>query len=142
MAGNASIRGHQGQLKFFVDGALAAIANLTKVSIQQKSSFMQSNYVGQPEPEGDQTIEGWEGSMDAEVKDSSIDDMIDALVTNNLNGIGVSDYTLVSTENYADGTSKSWVYYDCQFKMSKEQGGLQEKITKKLDFQCSGRKAL
>jgi hypothetical protein len=30
------------------------------------------------------------------------------------------------------------VYFDCQFKMSKTQGGLSAKMTKKLDFQCSG----
>lgn len=136
---SASIRGHQGQIKFFQDGALLAIVNLTDVDINQDSTFMRSNYVGAPEPEGDQAVDGWSGSCDAEVKDSSIDDLIDALVTNNLNGIGVSDYSMVSTELYADGTSRSYVYYDMQFKMSRKQRGLQDKITKRLDFQASGR---
>jgi hypothetical protein len=139
---SASIRGHQGQLKFFKDGALMPIVNLTKVTINQKSTFYQSNYVGNPEPEGDQSIEGWDGTVDAEVKDASIDDLIDALVTDNLNGIGVADYSFVSTEQYPDGTTSSYVYYDVQFKMSKDQSGLQEKMTKKLDFQASGRKRI
>jgi hypothetical protein len=139
---SASIRGHQGQIKFFENGALFGIANLTNVDINQDSTFSRSNYVGAPEPEGDQAIEGWSGSTDAEVKDSSIDDLIDALVTNNLNGIGVSDYSFVSTEFYADGTTRSYVYYDVQFKMGRKQGGLNEKITKRLDFQASGRKVL
>lgn len=103
---------------------------------------MRAHYVGQPEPEGDQTIEGWSGSVEADVKDAEIDKMIDALVTNNLNGIGVSDYSFVTTENYSDGTTQSYVYYDAQFKMSKKQSGLQEKMTKRVEFQCSGRKAL
>lgn len=135
----ASIRGHQGSFKIFQDGELKNIINITKVDINQKSDFSQSMYVGQPVPEGDQAIMGWEGSIDCEVKDDAIDLFIDALVTNNLNGIGVSDYTFVSTENYADGRSASYVYFDCQFKMSKSQGGLNEKMTKKLDFQSSGR---
>lgn len=139
---NPSIRGHQGQVKFFQNGALVGIVNLTSFDINQDSTFSRSNYVGQPEPEGDQSMEGWSGSGDAEVKDSSIDDFIDALVTNNLNGIGVDDYTVVSTELYGDGTASSYVYYDMQFKMSKKQEGLQSKITKKLDFQASGRKKL
>lgn len=139
---SASIRGHQGQFKIFQDGQLKNIVNITKVDINQKSDFMQSNYVGNPIPEGDQTMMGWEGSIDCEVKDSEIDDFIDALVQNNLNGIGVSDYTFISTENYADGRTSSYVYYDCQFKMSKSQEGLQSKMTKKLDFQCSGRQKL
>jgi hypothetical protein len=136
---SASIRGHQGQFKIFQDGALQNIVNITKVDINQKSDFIQSNYVGNPVPEGDQTIMGFEGSVDLEVKDDVVDTFIDALITNNLNGIGVSDYTFISTENYADGRTSSYVYFDCQFKMSKSQEGLQSKMTKKLDFQCSGR---
>ncbi len=138
----ASIRGHMGQIKFFKDGAQAGIVNLTKVSVAQDSTFMRSNYVGQPIPEGDQSIEGWSGSVDAEVKDAVIDEFMDALIEDNLAGIGVSDYTMVSTENYPNGTSKSYVYFDMQFKMSKEQGGLNEKMTKRLEFQASGRKPL
>lgn len=138
----ASIRGHQGQFKVFQDGQLQNIVNITKVDINQKSDFSQSMYVGNPIPEGDQTIMGWEGSIDLEVKDDEVDQFIDALVTNNLNGIGVSDYTFISTENYPDGRSSSYVYFDCQFKMSKSNGGMNEKITKKLDFQCSGRAKL
>lgn len=139
---SASIRGHQGQIKFFQDGGQLNIVNLTSLDVNQDSTFMRSNYVGQPEPEGDQAIEGWSGSAEAEVKDASIDLMIDALVTNNLNGIGVSAYSFLTTELYADGTTQSYVYYDVQFKMGKKQGGLQEKITKRLEFQASGRKAL
>jgi hypothetical protein len=139
---SASIRGHSGQIKFFKDGGDLEIVNLKTVDINQDSSFMRSFYVGQNVGQGDQSFEGWSGSVDAEVKDSSIDEMIDALVEDNLNGIGVGDYTFVHTENYADGRSKSYVYFDCQFKMSKHQAGLNEKMTKKLDFQASGRKAL
>jgi len=139
---SASIRGHQGQFKIFQDGALQNIVNLTNVEVNQDSTFSRSMYVGQQVPEGDQSIEGWSGSVEAEVKDASIDEFIDALVTNNLNGIGVSDYTFITTENYPDGTSKSYVYFDVQFKMSRRNPGLNEKITKRLEFQASGRIAL
>jgi hypothetical protein len=131
-----------GQIGFQTDGADAGIVNITSFEANQDSSFMRSNYTGQPEPEGDQACEGWSGNLDAEVKDATIDTFIDALVTNNLNGIGVSDYTMILTEDYPDGTTKSYVYYDMQFKMGKKQGGLQSKITKKIEFQASGRKAL
>lgn len=136
---SASIRGHQGQFKVFQDGELQNIVNITNVQIAQDSTFSRSMYVGNPVPEGDQSLEGFSGSIDAEVKDDAVDVFIDALVAANLAGIGVSDYTFISTENYADGRVASYVYFDCQFKMSKTQGGLSAKMTKKLDFQCSGR---
>lgn len=140
--GNASIRGHQGQFKVFRSGADVSIVNLTSVTVNQKSSFSQALYVGNAIPEGDQSFEGWEGSVEAEVKDATIDEFIDALVTDNLNGIGVEDYTFTTTESYPDGTSKSYVYFDVQFKMTRKQGGLNEKMTKTLEFQCSGRQPL
>ncbi|SRR5665213_565829 len=139
---NPSIRGHQGQISFFQNGGDCNIANLTSVDINQDSTFMRSEYVGVAQPEGDQAIMGWSGSVDAEVKDATLDLFIDALVTNNLNGIGVADYTFLSTEQYNDGTTQSYIYFDVQFKLSKKQSGLQAKVTKKLDFQAAGRKPI
>jgi hypothetical protein len=139
---SASIRGHQGRFEIYENGELKKIFNIKTVEITQDSTFLKSYYVGQPIPEADQAIEGWSGNLDMEVKDSSVDDFIDALITNNLNGIGVSSYTFISTELYADGTQRAYVYVDCSFKMSKHQAGLNEKMTKKLDFQAMFRQKL
>lgn len=136
----ASIRGHQGQIRFMVDGQDTNFVAIKKLTLNQDSTFIKSYYLGDPVPEGDQAIEGWSGNIECEVKDASIDLFIDALTTNNLNGIGVSDYSMISTENYADGTTQSYGYFDMQFKMSKDQSGLQEKMTKRLDFQAMQRK--
>lgn len=139
---NPSIRGHKGQIKIFENGNPTNIVDITSVDVAQDSTFQRTFYVGRPLPEGDQTIEGWSGSCELEVKDASVDEFIDALITNNLNGIGVSDYSFVTTEEFGDGTRASYVYYDVQWKMSKRQAGLTEKITKRLDFQASGRQRL
>jgi hypothetical protein len=139
---NPSIRGHKGQFKIFENGQLTDIVDITNVDVNMDSTFKRTMYVGRPLPEGDQSVEGWSGSCSLEVKNASVDEFIDALVTNNLNGIGVSDYSFIVTEEYGDGTRKSYVYFDCQFKMSRSQGGLSDKITKKLDFQASGRQAI
>jgi len=45
----------------------------------------------------------------------------------------------MSTESYTDGSERSYVYTDSQFKMSRTNGGLNEKMTKKLDFQAAFR---
>lgn len=139
---NPSIRGHKGSFKIFENGQPVNIVDLTSVDVSQDSSFQRTFYVGRPLPEGDQAIEGWSGSVELEVKDASVDEFIDALVTNNLNGIGVSDYTFSTTESYGDGTVKSYVYFDVQWKMSKRQAGLNDKMTKRLEFQASGRVAV
>ena len=138
----ASIRGHQTQLKTFKNGVNQGIVNITRFEVSQDSSFSRSHYVGQAIPEGDQTQEGWSGTMDLEVKGYEVDDLIDALVSGNLNGIGLESVTLLDTENYGDGTVRSYVYFDVQVKMSKTQPGQTEKVTKRLDWQASGRLAL
>ena len=139
---NPSIRGHQGQFKIFENGQLSNIVDITNVDVSLDSSFIRTNYVGRALPEGDQAIEGWSGSISLEVKDAGVDDFIDALVTNNLNGIGKSDYSFLTTEQYCDGTSRSYVYFDVQWKMGRSQAGLNEKITKTMEFQASGRQPL
>lgn len=134
-----SIRGHQTSIKLYQDGGDLSIVNVTSIDINQESNFTKSFYVGASLPEGDQTIEGWSGTLDAEVKGPEVDELIDALVTQNLAGVGVSDYTIVHTENYSDGTTKTHVYFDVQMKMSKSARGLNEKVTKRLEWQAMGR---
>jgi len=137
-----SIRGHQGSFRIYENGALVDIVAVTSVDINMDSSFSRTFYVGNNIGEGDQMIEGWSGSIDMEVKDAKAEVFIDALINNNLNGVGVHDYTFVVTDNYANGTNKSYVYFDCQFKLSRAQRGMGEKITRRLDFQAAGRQAL
>jgi len=139
---NPSIRGHKGQFKIFENGQLSNIVDITSVDVSMDASFQRTFYVGRPLAEGDQSIDGWSGSLEMEVKDASVDEFIDALITNNLNGIGVSDYTFLSSEEYGNGTMRSYVYFDVQWKMSKRQSGMTEKMTKRLDFQASGRIAI
>jgi len=134
-----TIRGHKGQFKIFENGELKNIVDITSVEINQDSTMQRSFFVGRPVPEGDQTQEGWSGSIDLEVRNAIVEDFIDALVTNNLNGIGVSDYAFTSTEEYSDGTRRTYVYSDAQFKFSRSASGLTEKITRSLEFQASFR---
>ncbi len=136
---SSSIRGHKTRIELVVDGAEVVLDTITGFSVNQDSSFMRSEYVGNPLPEGDQAIQGFSGSMDMEVKDDRIELIIDALVTNNLNGIGISEYQIIDTEEYPDGSIATYAYFDVQLKLSKSASGLSEKVTKKLDFQASGR---
>ncbi len=137
-----SIRGHQGQIEFFKNGQPTNILNITRFEVAQDSSFSRSFYVGNPIPEGDQTIDGWSGSADLEVKDDTAEQLIDALINSNLAGVGVDEVTMVLTENYPDGRLASYVYSDMQMKLSKTNPGQNEKVTKRLEFQASIRTKL
>lgn len=137
-----SIRGHQGRIRVLRNGGDSEIQYMTSVDVNQDSTFSRSNYVGNPLPEGDQSIEGWSGTMEMEVKDAKVDELIDALVSGNLAGIGVEDIAFIVDEYYTDGTLSSYVYFDVQMRMSKRVAGLTEKQTKRLDWQASGREKL
>lgn len=136
---NPSIRGHQNQLRLYENGELKEIFTITRASVSQESSFTRSFYVGARFPEGDQSLDGWTGEIEMEVKGPEIDEFMDALQANNLAGIGVSDYALVISENYSDGRSKAYVYYDVQFRLSKSVPAMNEKVTKTYEFQAAGR---
>lgn len=137
-----TIRGQSALFKLYRDGEEVVIDAVTRISLSQDSSFSRQFFVGNPIPEGDQSFEGWSGSIDMQVRDAVVDEFIDALVTSNLNGIGISDYSFITIEQYTDGTSASYVYFDCQFKMSRDSSGLQEKVSKRLDFQAATRQRI
>lgn len=136
------IKGHQTEFRILEDGNIVDIIAITKFTRNQDSSFSRSNYVGQKTGKGSQTHEGWSGSIDMEVDNAKVEDFIDGLINGIKNGVGKKDYALVDTENYEDGTSRSYVYTDCQFKLSKDNGGLTENVTKKLDWQASDRQQI
>lgn len=137
---SASIRGHQAVVKLFRNGAPVGQIPVTKFNLNQDSSFSRSFYVGQPYAEGDQSQEGWSGSFDLEVKGPEVDQLVDAMINSRLNGVAVDEVTIVDTEFYSDGTQSTYVYIDVQAKMGKSTGGVNEKVTKKLDWQASLRK--
>ena len=135
----AAIKGHQTEFRILEDGNIVDIISITKFTRQQDSSFSRSYYVGEKSGRGDQTIEGWSGTIDMETLDAKAEDFIDALMAGNLNGICRKDYALTDTEYYDVGTTRTYMYNDCQIKLSKDNGGLNEKITKKMDWQASSR---
>ncbi len=134
-----TIRGHQAQIKFFRNGGDVEIVDVTRFEVNQESNFMKSKYVGNPIPEGDVAYSGFAGTADLEVRDSSVDELIDALVEQNLGGVGVDDVSLSVSEFYPDGQVKTWAYYDVQFRLSATYPNLEEKVTKRLEFQAAGR---
>lgn len=139
--GNPAIRGHQGRIKVLLNGQPANIFNITNFESNQDSDFQRSKYVGNAIPEGDQIENGWSGSIDLEVKDGSADDLVDALISTNLAGIGGDEALLIEDEYYTNGVIRSYVYYDVQYKLSKRKPA-NEKQTKRLDWQASGRQKL
>ena len=134
---NPTLRGHQARIKIFYNNAEQVIDTIQRISIGQESSFSRQYFVGNPIPEGDQSQDGWSGTLDVQVRNPIIDDLIDVLINANQRGIAIGDYALLTTELYSDGSNRSYMYSDMQFKMNRDQGGLQEKIMKRLDFQAS-----
>lgn len=137
-----TIRGHQTQIRILEDGNVSNIIEITKFTSKMDNTFMRSRFVGNPIPQGDQSIDGWSGNAALEVSNDTVEKFIDALVTNNLSGIGVKDYALVDTEMYDDGTSASYLYSDVQWALSKEAGSFDTKVTKSLDWQASYRQRI
>lgn len=135
-----TIRGHQAKFRLFQDGGeIGPVIHLKSVDVNQESTFIKSYYVGAKTPVGDQSMDGWSGSAELEVGNKDVDDFIDALITDNLNGIGLSDYAFTVTDFFSDGTSQSYVYTDVQWKMGRSIRGQNEKVTQKLEFQAMSR---
>ena len=134
-----TIRGHQAFVRMYIDGQQRTIDTITRFSVSEDSSFSRQYFVGTPFAQGDQSIDGWSGNFETQVSGDQVDALVDALITPNQAGVSIPDPSIVATEQYTDGTTATYVYFDVQFRMSKDQGGLQEKVMKRLDWQASGR---
>ena len=80
MAG-PSIRGHQARFVMYENGTRIGTQTANRVSVNQDSNFIRSKFIGNPIPEGDQSQEGWSGTVEFEVKDDELETFIDALIT-------------------------------------------------------------
>jgi hypothetical protein len=130
----AASRGHQGFLKIYRKGKDVKVARVVSAEANQDSDFLRNWYVGAAVAEGDQVQLGWSGTIECEVSDAELDNLIDAIITQNLSGVGIEDVVLVLGESYNDGQASTYAYSDMQLRMSKRIAGATEKITKRLDW--------
>ena len=135
----ATIRGHQASFRIFKNGVEQVFDAITRVSVSEESSLERKAYVGRPTTESDKSHMGWSGSFEMEARNKLIEDFMDALITDTLNGIGVTDYSFTITEIYGDGSRAAHVYTNCLFKYGREQTGLDNKVTKSIEFIASQR---
>lgn len=137
-----TIQGRDTQIRLFRNGSIVDIVEILSFSMKQDADFKRSEYLGNTETVGDITHKGWSGDFSAESKDSKIDDLIDALIDENLGRLNVDDITIQDTENYRDGTKSAWVYYGIQLKYSKDASSRDEKVKKKVEWQADSRKKI
>ena len=138
----SSIKGDRGRLKVFENGKDLQILSITGFEVTEDSQFLKSNYVGKSVPETDKTFDGYSGSIDTEVKSAVQDLLIDRINSAIKRGIGMPRIALVLSEDYPDGTSKSYIYTNVQLKLSRSQKGGTEKVTKRFEFNASDRKPI
>ena len=137
-----TIQGRDTQIRLFRNGGLVNLIELTQFDAKQDADFKRSEYLGNTGTTGDVVHKGWSGSFECETKDSTIDDLIDALIEENLGRLNIDDMTIQDTENYRDGTKSAWVYYGVQLKYSKTASSRDEKVKKKIEWQADSRKKI
>ena len=138
--GGKAIQGRDTQIRLFRNGNLVDIVEINSFNVKQDADFKRSEYVGNSDTEGDVTHKGWSGDFECEVKNSRIDDLIDALIQQNLGRLDIDDMTLQDSENYRDGSRSVYVYYGVQVKYSKSVGSRDDKVKKKIEWQADKRR--
>lgn len=138
----ASIRGDKGHVRILKNGEIVSWFELTSFDVQEDSQNTESYYVGRKKPETDKNQMGWSGSMAGEVKNAEVDLLIQE-INDALNaGVQPPQINLVLVEEYPDGGNASThVFTDVQLVYaSRHQGGVQEKITKSLNFRAADKR--
>jgi uncharacterized protein YkvS len=138
--GGKAIQGRDTQIRLFKNGSLTEIVEINNFNMKQDADFKRSEYLGYTDTIGDISHKGWSGDFECEVTNSKIDDLIDALIEENLNRLDIDEITIMDVENYRDGTKSGWLYYGIQLKYSKAASNRDEKVKKKIEWQADRRK--
>ena len=136
---NPTIRGNSAQIRTIRNGEVINVGPITNFQSSMDSEFFRTFGVGDSVGKSDQAINGWTGRFDLELDNPGLSDFINDMVTENLNGVGLSDYVIVQTFFYSDGQSRSFAFTDCVFRYSENVPTNQGKITASVDFQASRR---
>jgi len=142
MASSKAIQGKDTQIRLFRNGTLVNVVEVSNFNVKQDADFTRSSYLGNVPSIGDVNHKGWSGDFEVEVVNAAIDDLIDALITENLSRIDYEEIVIHDQENYRDGTKAAWVYYGIQMRYSKTASGRDEKVKKKIEFQADERRKI
>lgn len=107
-----AITGKDAKLVLLVAGAPVLIADaVVNSSAEEVLTTVEQKHIGTSDVDLDVEHEGWKGEVEASVKNSAIDEMIDeiALAGRNRTPIVIN---VVETERYRDGTSSTYTYPD------------------------------
>ena len=139
---STSIRGDQGNLVVLENGSRVGVFEYTGFTYNEKQSLHESFYIGRKEPELDKSIMGYAGSLNVEIKNSTIEDLIERQNEAIKAKSGIPFIALVVTFEYGDNgaPTSSYLFSGCILNLdSVNVGNLGEKISLSISFSATNK---
>lgn len=138
----ASIRGEKGLVRILKNGEIVSWFELTGFDCQEDSQTTESYYIGRKKPETDKFQMGWSGTLTGEVKNAEIDLLVQEINDALNSGVQPPQISIVLVEQYPDTQSSSThVFTDVQIVYAnRRQSGVQEKISKTINFRAADKR--
>ena len=142
----ASIRGDKNHVRILKNGEQVAWFEITNVDSSEDSQNIESYFCGQREPETDTLMMGYSGTIQGEVKNDAVDQLIQEIRDARKSGVALPSVQLLIHEEYGDeaGTpATTFLYTDVQLTYGSHRfAGMQEKVQKTLNFKASDRRII
>jgi len=130
------VRGQDVTVEMFdLDSELINILEAQSFEVNMDSTEERQQRLGNRSEKPRQVLHGFSGTIEFEEEDSALDDLMDTLTARFLNGEEVYTMNIVQTVYYAQtGTSRTYVYPDCVFKINRSVTGKADAATLSLEW--------
>ena len=138
----SSVRGDKSHVRIIKNGQTVEWFEITSFDDSDESQHHKSYYVGERKPETDVFEMGYGGTINGEVKNEVIEELMQEVRIARNRGFGIPQINLQIYQRYNDGAlngqeGRTIVFTDVQFTSSGHIGGAAEKTTKTLTFTAS-----
>ena len=140
---SASIRGDKGHVRIIKNGEQVAWFEVTGLNSQEDTQLTESHYCGSKKPETDALMMGWSGTINGEVKNDAVEQLILEIRQARRSGVGLPQVNILYHEEYPDGAldgsnGKTFLFTDAELVYGgRNAAGAPDKITKSLNFKAS-----
>jgi hypothetical protein len=143
MSDTRQIQGRDVTLKLFKDGRVIRGLSATKATYETDGEIRSRALIGARRPSRQAIIYGYKGTIDFDIDNGRHHEVSEFLNNSDLSGVPNVEFAIQLTENYGDGSSKTFRFTNVKLlPNSGNVGGMKEDVTGSFTWEAVDRISL
>jgi len=133
-------RGSDVQIRLIVNGELETVWNANSFEVNEDENKERIERLGTSKKPNEKTVDGFSGTLEFDADGPELDDLLDAAHQARRDRQDYKFNILDRTYYPKSGESRTYVYPNCVFSLSKSASGQKEAVTQSLEWQSEMRR--